>query len=231
MTRAGAWCLKLAGAAAGAALLWPLGNPAVALAGATVGFCLPGRLAAAARRRRARRRRQALAVALPLLARMAAVHRAPYAALAAAAPALPPPLGPGLEQALARHRAGVPLGEALAAMAEEYDGDFYLHQLAGLVAVCQRQGGDLAAALDRLAQRLRQAEELRAEAAAELFGYGALAASLFAFSLAPAVLSAFTGGPQWPYLTGTATGRWLLAWAVWSGLAVAALPAWLAGDG
>lgn len=224
------WGLRLAAATLGALLLWPLHNPAVALAGAAAGGALPGRLAAGLRRRRSRRLRQALALALPQLARLAAAEPVPYRVLAQAAPRLGAPLGPELERALAEHRAGVPLDEALRRLARRLDDDFYLHQLAGFTATALRQGGTLTDPLERLTARLRQAEELRAEARAELFGYGWLVAGLYAFSLAPLPLSALSGGPHLTYVTTATAGQWLLAWVVWSGLAVAALPGWLAPD-
>lgn len=227
---AGWWAARLAAALLAAALLWPLRNPALLLAGAVAGFGLPNRLAAVLRRRRIRRIRGALAHALPLLGRVAEAEPVPYKALERAAARLGAPLGPELNRALGEHRAGVPLDAALRRMAERLEDDFYLHQLAGFTATVLRQGGSLAGPVEKLTVRFRQAEELRAEASAELFGYGWLTGGLFLFSLFPLPLSLMTGGPHWAYVTGTGAGQALLAWVVWSGMTVAALPGWLMPD-
>ncbi len=221
------WAFRVLGAALGAALLWPLHNSLVILAGAVTGLTLPDRVAHLVRRHRQRRLRTALGQALPLLARLAAAEPVPYRALEQAAIHLPAPLGGDLERALNEHRTGMPLDIALHRLATRRGDDFYLHQFAAFTGTVLRQGGGLAGPMEKLTTRLRQDEELRAEAGADLFGFGGLIVGLFCFSFVPLPLSLVSGGPHWTYVTETAGGRMLLSWVVWSGLIVTALPGWL----
>lgn len=230
MSKPWLWLGRAVSASCGAALVAPLGNPLVTLAGAAAGLALPARLAHWSRLRARRRLRAALGPALTMLARLAEAHPHPYRVLQEAAPRVPAPLGPELNRALAEHRAGVALDDALRRVAHRLDEDFYLHQVADLTGIAIRQGGGLAAPLTRLLDRFWQAQELEAEAAVELFGYGWLTLGLFLFSLLPLPLALAAGGPQADYLLHSPGGQRLLAWVVWSGMAVAALPGWLSSS-
>jgi len=147
----------------GALVAWPLGSgPLQALVGAACAG-LPLLTVRVPVRRRTRQIQAAVAPALNHIARLCEVRRDPHLALADALPLLAPPLKGELALALTQARADVPLPEALRHMAARCDNNFYLHQLADLVALCLRDGGgDLSAGLDRLLARFRSLEGVRA---------------------------------------------------------------------
>ena len=187
-----------------------------------------------AMRARARARGRAIAAAtepaLVQIARLCEVRHHPFLALTDAVPMLGGPLQPEFERALAETQAGLPLPEALRQMAVRCGDDFYLHQLAELVAIHIRAGGDLAGSLSRLAGRLRTMAELQAEESAELFGYRWLTRILYAAALLPLAHWGLTGSPSFQLFVAEPVGRGVLVWVVLSGLAIASLPYWLAID-
>jgi Flp pilus assembly protein TadB len=218
-----------AGALAGAALAWPVGNPVLLLVLTWAGAWLPvDYLRWQARRRQARLDRAA-AELLPAVAGLVRSLRHPLPALAELAPRAPGELRRPLGQALAACGGGVPLPEALTRMAADLGNPFYLHQMAALVGLHLQQGGDLAASLERLSHRLHARLELQAEAAVEVQGYRYLILVLAGFTFLPVLFWALTGSPQWEALR-TGTGGWLLTWAVVSTLLVHRLPRWLGRD-
>jgi hypothetical protein len=215
-------------AAAGAAIAWPLQNRILLVVGALLGASVPWQLLQRAARRRGRAYQAAVEAALVQIARACEVRHHPLPALYDVAGQVAPPLRAELEAALDQVWSGMDLSDALRLMAARCCDNFYLHQLAELVAITTRQGGDLAAALYPLIARLRTAEELRAEQAAELFGYKTLTRLLWAASLAPLPYWALTGAPAWDLFVQVPAARAVLVWAVLSGLAIVLLPYWLA---
>jgi Flp pilus assembly protein TadB len=237
LARAG-WALQpgtlirasLALAALGALLGSQLRNPPLALISAVLCALLPYQVLRGRIRRRNRAIQTAAGPALAQIARLYAVRHHPFLALTDALAMVQPPLRAELELALLQAQAGLPLPEALRAMAARCADNFYLHQLAELVAVHVREGGDLAASLDRLSARLRTMEELRAEEAAELFGYGWLTRLLFIATLAPFPYWILTGSPALQVYRSEPVARWVLVWVVLTGLVIASLPYWLATE-
>lgn len=177
---------------------------------------------------RARAVNAAAAPALVQIARLCEVRGHPLLALTDALPMLQMPLKAEFERALAQTQAGAPLPEALRELAARCYNNFYLHQLAELVAIHIRQGGDLAGALQRLADRMRTLEELRAEETAELFGYKLLTRLLFGAALLPLPYWALTRSPSLKIYLENPLAQGLLIWVLVSGLAITSLPYWMA---
>ncbi|HLN61950.1 MAG TPA: type II secretion system F family protein, partial [Symbiobacteriaceae bacterium] len=188
----------------------------------------PLRWVAAAARRRARAHQAAVAPALVEIAQLCEVRRHALLALYDALPTVQAPLRAELTLALDQARAGMDLADALRLMAHRCCQNFYLHQLAELVAITTREGGDLSGALLQLAARLRTAEELKAEQAAELLGYKTLTGLLLAASLLPLPYWALTRAPAWQVFVERPLAQLALVWTVLSGLAIVLLPYWLA---
>ncbi len=218
----------LAASAAGGLLACPFGSGLLVLVGVGVGGLVPYRLVRARIAHRGRAVQAAVEPALVQIAMLCEVRRHPYLALTDALPLLRPPLKAEMERALAEAQAGTPLPEALRSVAFRLGDNFYLHQLAELVAINIRSGGDLSGSLQRLAARLRTTEELRAEEAAELFGYKWLTRILVGAALAPVPYWAVTGSEALAIFREEPLAQAVLVWVVVSGLVIASLPYWLA---
>lgn len=197
---------------------------------AAVLAAIPHRAARGLGALRARRLNSQVEPALIQIGKLADVRGHPYLALSDAAEVLPQPLKRELERALAEAQSGDPLPDALRRMAQRCCDNFYLHQLAELVAINIRDGASLGQNLHRLVGRLRLAEELKAEEAVELFGYRWLTSLLLAIGLAPLPWWALTGSKSLDVFAQEPLARLLLTWVVLSGVAVASLPYWLAID-
>lgn len=220
--------LMLVGAAAGICLAWPFRSGILMAVSAGVLCLAPYRLVRARISLRNRAITAAVRPALIQIAKLCEVRHHPLLALTDAMPLLEPPLKAELALALADAEAGVPLPDALRGMAERCCNNFYLHQLAELVAVNIRSGGDLAGSLEGLAVRLRTIEELKAEETAELFGYKWLTRLLFVAALLPLAWWAVTGSGSLQIFIHQPVARLILIWVVLSGMAITALPYLLA---
>lgn len=214
--------------ALGAVLASPFRSHLLMLISACAFGLLPYQLVRARIGRRSRVIQAAVEPALIQIAKLCEVRHHPFLALSDAAGMLDEPLRSEFLRALLETQAGIPLEDALRALAHRCCNNFYLHQLAELVALNVRAGGDLAGSLQRLASRLRTMEELKAEETAELFGYKWLTRLLFGAALAPLPYWALTGSGSLRVFTENAPARALLIWVVLSGLAIASLPYWLA---
>jgi Flp pilus assembly protein TadB len=179
---------------------------------------------------RTRRINAAVGPALVQIGKLAEVRGHPFLALSDALPVLEPSLRHEFTLALAETQAGEPLPDALRRLAHRCCDNFYLHQLAELVATNIRDGANLSHSLRRLVSRLRQSEELRAEEGVELFGYRWLTSLLLLFGLAPIPWWALTRAPALAIFIEEPLARWLLLWVVLSGVAIMSLPYWLAID-
>ncbi len=177
---------------------------------------------------RARGIAKAAEPAIVQIAKLCEVRGHPFLALCDALPMLEPPLKAEFDRVLAETQAGAHLPDALRELAVRCCNNFYLHQLAELVAIHIRQGGDLSGALLRLADRMRTMDELRAEETAELFGYKMLTRLLFVAGLAPLPYWALTKSPSLGFFLHNDGAQTLLLWALISGLAIASLPYWMA---
>lgn len=217
-------------AVGGGLIALPFRNPILVLLVAGLCGMIPLQLLRSRRIARARAVTRAVGPALAALAKLIEVRQQPLPALTDLLPTTVPPLQAELRRALSDVGAGIPLPEALAAMAERSGANFYLHQLAELIRLNLRTGGDLAAAVQRLADRFRMMEELRAEEKAELFGYSWLLWLLFGAALLPLPYWALSGAPAMQIWLHQPIASWLLAWVVASGVAIASLPYWLALD-
>lgn len=220
--------LMVAAAAAGAIAASPFQNRLLMLIAAVALGSAPYQWVRSRIRERSRAITRAAEPALVAIAKLCEVRRHPYLAIADALPLLQPPLKAEFELALSQTQAGLPLPEALRQLAGRCCDNFYLHQVAELVAINIRQGGDLSGALERLAARLRTMEELKAEEAAELFGYKWLTRLLLGASLLPLAFWAATDAPALAVFRSQPVAQGLLVWVVLSGLAIASLPYWLA---
>jgi pilus assembly protein TadC len=214
----------------GAGLTLPFQNPILIGLGALLFTLLPLQLLRSRRLARARAVSRAVGPALAALAKLVEVRQQPLPALTDLLPSTNPPLQGELRRTLADVGAGIPLPDALTTLAERTGGDFYLHQVAELVRLNLRTGGDLAGAIQRLADRYRTMEELRAEERAELFGYSWLLWLLFIAALLPLPYWALTGAPALRIWLTQPLAQSILAWVVGSGVAIASLPYWLALD-
>jgi Flp pilus assembly protein TadB len=222
--------LMLAGAAAGALLAWPFRSGILmAVAAGALGLA-PYRLVRVRIGRRNRAIAAAVRPALIQIAKLCEVRHHPLLALADAMPLLDPPLKAELAVALAEAQAGLPLPDALRGMAERCCGNFYLHQLAELVALNIRSGGDIGGSLEGLAARLATQEELQAEETAALFGYKWLTRLLFGAALLPLAYWAVVGSGKLQIFVQQPVARLILIWVVLSGLAITVLPYLLAID-
>jgi hypothetical protein len=217
-------------AALGAGLTLPFQHPILIGLGALLFPLLPVQLLRSRRLARARAVSQAVGPALAALAKLVEVRHQPLPALTDLLPSASPPLQGELRRALADVGAGIPLPDALSTLAERAGGNFYLHQVAELVRLNLRTGGDLAGAIQRLADRYRTMEELRAEEKAELFGYSWLLWLLFIAALLPLPYWALTGAPAMQVWLTQPLAQSILAWVVGSGVTIASLPYWLALD-
>lgn len=220
--------LMIGFAVAGAALTLPFHNRLLMLIAAAAFGITPYQLVRTRIQQRARAVHTAVEPALIQIAKLCEVRHHPFLALSDALPMLEQPLQAELGEALQQTQAGLPLPDALRQMAHRCCDNFYLHQLAELVAINIRTGGDLAGSLQRLANRLRTMEELRAEEAAELFGYKWLTRLLFGAALLPLPYWALTGSRSLDLFVTDPVAQALLVWVVLSGLAIASLPYWLA---
>ncbi|HYG56721.1 MAG TPA: type II secretion system F family protein [Symbiobacteriaceae bacterium] len=214
----------------GALAASPFQNRPLMLIGAVTLGALPLQFVRSRIRQRGRIITRAAEPALVAIARLCEVRRHPFLAITDALPMLQPPLRAEFELALSQTQAGLPLADALRMLAVRCCDNFYLHQLAELVAINIRQGGDLSGGLERLAARLRTMEELRAEELAELFGYRWLTRLLLAASVLPLPYWLLTGAPSLQVYLTEPLARGLLVWVVVSGLAIASLPYWLTID-
>lgn len=217
-------------AAGGALIALPFRNPILVLLGAGLCGAIPLQLLRSRRLARARAVTKAVGPALAALAKLVEVRRQPLPALTDLLPSAAPPLQAELRRALADVGAGIALPDALAGLAERSGGNFYLHQVAELTRLNLKSGGDLAGALQRLADRYRMMEELRAEEKAELFGYSWLLWLLFAAALLPLPYWALSGAPAMQIWLHQPLAQWILAWVIASGVGIATLPYWLALD-
>ncbi|HLO04379.1 MAG TPA: type II secretion system F family protein [Symbiobacteriaceae bacterium] len=217
-------------AASGALLTLPFQNPLLILVTTGLFAAVPLQLLRSRRLARARAVTQAVGPALAALSKLLEVRQQPLLALTDLLPSAAPPLQAELRRALAEVGAGIPLPEALTAMAERAGNNFYLHQVAELTRLNLRTGGDLAGAIQRLADRFRMMEELRAEEKAELFGYSWLLWLLFVAALLPLPYWALSGAPAMQIWLHQPLAQGLLAWVIASGVAIASLPYWLALD-
>lgn len=215
-------------AAGGALLALPFQNPFLVLVTAGLFAVVPLQLLRSRRLARARAVTLAVGPALAALAKLIEVRQQPLLALTDLLPSTVPPLQGELRRALAEVGTGTPLPEALGALAERTGDNFYLHQVAELTRLNLRTGGDLAGAIQRLADRFRMMEELRAEEKAELFGYSWLLWLLFIAALLPLPYWALTGAPAMQIWLHQPLAQGLLAWVITSGVAIASLPYWLA---
>lgn len=214
-------------AALGVTLARPLQNPPLTLVSAGVLGLLPHQAMQARIRRRRRAVQAAVGPALAQIARLADLRPHPFLALTDALPILQPPLKAEFDLVLIQAQAGLPLPEALRDLAGRCGGNFYLHELAELVAVHIREGGgDLAGSLNRLSARYRAMEELRAEEATELLRYQWLTRLLFIATLAPLLYWAITGSAALQTYIHEPAARWVLLWVVLTGLVIASLPYW-----
>jgi hypothetical protein len=218
----------LTGAALGALIAWPFHSGVLgAVSAASLGL-IPYRLV----RGRIRRRNQAISAAvqpaLVQIAKLSEVRHHPFLALSDALPLLEEPLCSEFGRAVAETQAGLPLPDALRQVATRCGDNFYLHQLAELVAINIKTGGDLSTSLHRLTARMRTMEELKAEETAELFGYKWLTRALFAAALLPLPYWAVTHSESLQVYMEHPLARGILVWVVVSGLAIAALPYLLA---
>ncbi|MGE5673466.1 MAG: type II secretion system F family protein [Mycobacterium leprae] len=214
----------------GLIITWPFHNELVSLIGMGAVGSIPYQLLCARVKRQHMAIQKAVEPALVQIAQIYEVRRHPYLALCDAVPVLAPPLQRELQAALQESQAGLSLADALRQMAARCYNNFYLHQLAELVAVNIQNGGDLAESLRRLAARLRLMDEVRAEETAELFGYRWLTRLLYGATLLPLLLWAWTTAPNLTFFVLSPWGRLLLVWVVLSGLIVISLPYWLAID-
>jgi Flp pilus assembly protein TadB len=180
--------------------------------------------------RRSRAIHGAVEPALVQISRSLAVKSEPIAALHLAAPALPPLLRPEFERALAEAEGGLPLPDALRSLAARCAHDFYLHQLAELVALHLRDGGDLSSTLTLLLERFRSMAELRAAEAAALSGWRWAIRVLAVAALLPLPYWAFASGSALQVYVEAPAARLALAVVMAVGLAAAALPYWLMPD-
>ncbi|HWI63702.1 MAG TPA: type II secretion system F family protein, partial [Symbiobacteriaceae bacterium] len=215
-------------AALGVLLTLPFATKPLMLIGAAAFGLLPLQAVRARAKRRARLIHAAVEPALVQIARLCEVRRHPFLALIDALPLLQQPLKGEFEQAVSQCQAGMPLPEALRALAARCGSDFYLHQLAELVAINIKEGGDLSGGLERLATRLRTMEELRAEETAELFGYKWLTRILVAISILPLPYWALTRSASFQFYLTHPLAKVLLVWVALSGLIIASLPYWMA---
>lgn len=213
---------------AGLALVWPLRSEPVRIIAFAAMASLP---LLAVRGQVGRRRREVLRAVEPafvLLARLCEVRSHPFLAISDALPMLEPPLRAEFERVVAEVHAGSPLPLTLRELAGRLGDDFYLHQLAELVEINIRSGGDLAGSLNRLADRLRTLEEIQAEERAELLGYRWLTRLLFLGGLLPVGYWSLTGSPSLEIFQSHPLAQALLIWALVSGLVIISLPYWLA---
>jgi Flp pilus assembly protein TadB len=217
-------------AGVGALLTWPFHSLPVLMIGSVTFSLVPYQLVKMRLRQRNRAIQGAVEPLLVQLAKLCEVRHHPFLALSDALPMIQPPLRAEFEQAIAEARAGLPLPEALRQVAGRCADNFYLHQVAELVAITVVNGGDLAGGLQRLAGRLRSMAELQAEEAAELFGYKWLTRILFAAALLPLPYWALTGSQNLALFQTNGVAQALLVWVLLSGLAIATLPYWLAID-
>jgi hypothetical protein len=217
-------------AGCGGLLAWPFQNQVLTLI--AVGACglMPYQLVRSRIRARARRVNRVVGPALVHIAKICEVRHHPFLALVDALPMLEQPLKTEFERAVVETQAGAPLPEALRDLATRNCDNFYLHQLAELVEINIRSGGDLADSLQRLATRMRTMDELRAEESAELFGYTWLTRILFVAALLPLPYWALTGSAHLRLFVERPLASGLLVWVVASGLAIASLPYWMALD-
>lgn len=215
-------------ALSGALLALPFRNPFLILVTTGLFATMPLQLLRSRRLARARAVTLAVGPALAALAKLIEVRQQPLLALTDLLPSAAPPLQAELRRALAEVGTGVPLPEALTTLAERAGNNFYLHQVAELVRLNLRTGGDLAGAIQRLADRFRMMEELRAEEKAELFGYSWLLWLLFVAALLPLPYWALTNAPAMQIWLHQPLAQGLLAWVFASGVAIASLPYWLA---
>lgn len=220
--------LTLAAAAVGVLLAMPFQNGLLTVIGAGVAGAAPYQYLRTRIRSRSRAIHTAIETALVQIAQIADVRHHPFLALSDAVPMLEPPLRDEFTRALLESQAGTSLPDALRSMASRCYDNFYLHQLAELVAINIRDGGDLAGSLRRLAGRLRTMEELRAEEAAELFGYHWLTRLLFGATLLPLPYWVLTRSSSLKVFVGQPLPRLGLVWVVVSGLVIVSLPYWLA---
>ncbi|HYF92696.1 MAG TPA: type II secretion system F family protein [Symbiobacteriaceae bacterium] len=216
----------LISAGVGALLAFPFASKPLMLISAAACGLVPVQAVRMHVGRRARAVRAAVEPALVHIALGWAIRRHPLLAITEALPLLAPPLRAEFELAVSQCRGGLPLPEALQELASRCAGDFYLHQLAELVANNLREGGDLGAELERLAARLRTMAELRAEETAKLSGYKWLTRILFAVSLAPLPYWAATRSAQLQFYAQHSLGKVIVLWVVVSGLISASLPYW-----
>ncbi|HYF76357.1 MAG TPA: hypothetical protein VD973_04465, partial [Symbiobacteriaceae bacterium] len=99
--------------------------------------------------------RAAAEAALTLIARLHASRRHPVLSISDALPGLPPLLKAEFGLALRQSQAGLPLPDALRALAARCGGDFYLYQVAELAALNLRTDCDIAGALGHLVAHMR----------------------------------------------------------------------------
>lgn len=218
----------LAGAALGVLLTWPFHSGVLmAIAAGTFGLA-PYQVIRGRINRRSQAVNTAVEPALVQIAKLYEVRHHPFLALQDAVPLLEGPLKAEFAQALAETQAGLPLPDALRQLAERCCDNFYLHQLAELVTLNIRTGGDLSSSLQRLSARLRTMEELKAEEAAELFGYKWLTRALFGAAILPIPYWAVTNSRSLHIFMDQPLARWILIWVVVSGMAIASLPYLLA---
>lgn len=215
-------------AAGGALVALPFKNPFLIIVTALLFALIPLQLLRSRRIARARAVTLAVGPALAALAKLIEVRHQPVLAFTDLLPSVAQPLQAELRRALAEVGAGIPLPEALAALAERSGDNFYLHQVAELTRLNLRSGGDLAGAVQRLADRFRMMEELRAEEKAELFGYSWLLWLLFAAALLPLPSWALSSAPAMQIWLHQPLAQGILAWVIISGAAIGSLPYWLA---
>jgi len=139
-------------------------SPALAVLMAAALLSVPAVVARREERRTTAAIRSALPDAVDLVRLGIDAGLTPSLALAEAAPRIPPPLGPELEQALNETTSGRPLAEALGDVAHDL-GEPVRPLTTALVAT-ERDGAPLAPTLERLALEVRRDRRRRAEEAA-----------------------------------------------------------------
>lgn len=213
-----------------AVLVWPFENGVVLAVAAAAGAAAPYTWQARQRARRRLRIGAAMGEMLRHLATVAHTYRLPYQALSACLDALPAPIRPEYQRALAAQDAGVALPEALREAARRLDDNFYAHQLAELAEVSIRSGADFSQALGRLVQRYQLLEEIRAEERTATAGYAWFTRAFALLSVSPALGWLLTASPTLELFRAPGFAKVLLGWTVATALLCAALPSVLSVD-
>ncbi len=158
--------LLAGGILAGAALGFLTGGPLLAAAGAGLGGLISGRLTARRRTDRLLRVKSELEPALPTMSICVKSGLSIPQALEMAVREIGPTLGPELEHCLREYQAGIPLPEALD-RAGRRTGCGGLEDLALLLQLHGKYGGNLAGSLSGLAEGLRRERLVQADLAAK----------------------------------------------------------------